>query len=70
MLKNPQTKERKNSLFPCILGRKYHSIVKFTGERRTDVEEKFYIFVVLKVMVIAVPLIHIFIPNAYNCDSL
>lgn len=70
VLTNPQMKERKSSLFPCILGRKYHSIVIFTGERRTDVEETFYIFVALKVMVITVSLIHIFIPNAYNCDSL
>lgn len=70
MLTYPQMKERKSSLFSCVLGRKYHSIVAFAGERRTDVGETFYIFVALKAMVITMPLIHIFIPNAYNCDSL
>lgn len=67
---NLQAKDIKSSLLSSKLGRKYHSIVTFAEEKRTDAEEIFLIFVALKVTVITMSFIHIFIPSTYDCDSL
>lgn len=67
---NLQAKDIKSFLLSSKLGRKYHSIVTFAEEKRTDAEEIFLIFVALKVTVITMPFIHIFIPSTYDCDSL